>query len=86
MISEAPVGFAVHPSMPNTLKEFVQLVRSNPTKYEYGCADEGTFLHIAGEHGKFANRNLPIQHIPYRGSGQSLPALMAGEISMTADT
>ncbi|MCF8195135.1 MAG: hypothetical protein K9J38_03955 [Polynucleobacter sp.] len=33
-----------------------------------------------------ANRNLPIQHIPYRGSGQSLPALMAGEISMTADT
>ncbi|MCF8195136.1 MAG: hypothetical protein K9J38_03960 [Polynucleobacter sp.] len=33
MISEAPVGFAVHPSIPNTLKEFVQLVRSNPTKY-----------------------------------------------------
>lgn len=86
MISEAPVGFAVHPSMPNTLKEFVQLVRSNPTKYQYGSAGEGTFLHIAGEQLKLANGNLPIQHIPYRESGQSLPALMAGEISMTADT
>jgi tripartite-type tricarboxylate transporter receptor subunit TctC len=29
---------------------------------------------------------LPLQHIPYKGSGASLPALMAGEISMTADT
>ena len=86
MIGEAPVGFAVHPSMPNTLKEFVQLVRSNPTKYQYGSAGEGTFLHIAGEQLKLANGNLPIQHIPYRGSGQSLPALMAGEVSMTADT
>ena len=86
VIGEAPIAFAVNPSMPNTFKEFVELVRSNPTKYSYGSSGEGTFLHYAGERLKQTVGNFPIQHIPYRGSGASLPALMAGEISMTSDS
>ena len=86
VIGEAPIAFAVNPTMPNTFKDFVELVRANPTKYSYGSSGEGTFLHYSGERLKQAVGNFPIQHVPYRGSGASLPALMAGEISMTSDT
>ncbi len=86
VIGEAPIAFAFNPSMPATFKEYVDLVRANPTKYSYGSSGEGTFLHYAGERLKATLGQLPVLHIPYKGSGASLPALMAGEISMTADT
>jgi tripartite-type tricarboxylate transporter receptor subunit TctC len=86
VIGEAPIAFAFNPSMPATFKEYVSQVRANPTKYSYGSSGEGTFLHYAGERLKVTLGQLPLQHIPYKGSGASLPALMAGEISMTADT
>ena len=86
VIGEAPIAFAVNPSMPKTFKEFVELVKNNPTKYSYGSSGEGTFLHYAGERLKQSVGNFPIQHVPYRGSGASLPAVMAGEVSMTSDT
>ena len=86
VIGEAPIAFAFNPAMPSTFKEFVEQVRANPSKFAYGSSGEGTFLHYAGERLKVTLGGLPLQHIPYKGSGASLPALMGGEISMTADT
>ena len=86
VIGQAPIAFAFNPTMPATFKEYVDQVKANPTKFSYGSSGEGTFLHYAGERLKVTLGQLPLQHIPYKGSGASLPALMAGEISMTADT
>ena len=86
IVGGAPVAFAVHPSMPNTLKGVVAIARAKPGQIQYGSPGEGTFLHLAAERLKKEAGGIDIQHIPYKGSAQSLPALIGGHIALSVDT
>ncbi|RQP23118.1 Bug family tripartite tricarboxylate transporter substrate binding protein [Piscinibacter terrae] len=86
LISSVPQVIVVNPQrMPvNDLKGFLELVRKNPGKYNYGSAGNGTSHHLAGELFKLQTKTF-ITHIPYRGAGPALQDLIAGQVDMMFD-
>jgi tripartite-type tricarboxylate transporter receptor subunit TctC len=80
-----PNVLLVHPSVPaKDLREFIQLLKSNPDKYSFGSAGNGTSQHISGELFK-TMAGVRMQHIPYRGSGQMIPELLGGNLPVAFD-
>jgi tripartite-type tricarboxylate transporter receptor subunit TctC len=76
----APLYLAVHPSVPvKSMDEFVVYVRSNPSKINYGSSGVGSLHHLSMEALK-AHYKLEMTHIPFRGTGQSVPALLGGHV------
>lgn len=65
-------------------KEFLDLMRKNPGRYNYGSAGSGTSHHLAGELFKQQTRTF-ITHIPYRGAGPALQDLISGNVDMMFD-
>lgn len=72
----------VHPSLPvKTVKEFIALAKRRPGTLNYGSAGTGSASHLGGE--LFRSRaGIDIMHIPYKGTGQSLIDLIAGQTQM----
>jgi tripartite-type tricarboxylate transporter receptor subunit TctC len=68
----------------NNFKEFVDFVKKNPGKLNYGSAGGGTSHHLAGELFKLQTGTF-ITHIPYRGAGPALQDLIAGQVDMMFD-
>lgn len=80
-----PNVLLVHPSVPaNTLAEFITLLKANPDKYNFGSAGVGTSQHISGELFKTL-AGVKMQHVPYRGSGQMIPELLGGTLTVAVD-
>jgi tripartite-type tricarboxylate transporter receptor subunit TctC len=70
----------VHPSVPaRTLKEFIQIARSQPGKLNYGSGGVGTTTHLAPELLQSLTR-IKLVHVPYKGSGQALIGLISGQV------
>jgi len=86
VVGDAPIVFAVSPSTKGSFKDLIEYARINPGKLQYGSAGEGTYLHIVGERLKYELGGLDIQHIPFRGSAQAIPALIGNQVNMTVDT
>lgn len=62
-----------------TLPELIAAAKAAPGSLAYGTAGIGTTHHLAGElFVKMAN--VSMMHVPYRGDGASLVALLAGDI------
>jgi tripartite-type tricarboxylate transporter receptor subunit TctC len=71
-----------HASVPaGTLKELIALARSKPGQLRYGSGGIGSVHHLSMEALKTALK-LEIVHVPYKGAGQAVPALLAGEVSL----
>jgi tripartite-type tricarboxylate transporter receptor subunit TctC len=80
-----PNVLLVHPSVPvKNLGEFIELLKSNPEKYSFGSAGNGTSQHISGELFK-TMAGVKMQHVPYRGSGQMMPDLLGGNLLVAVD-
>jgi tripartite-type tricarboxylate transporter receptor subunit TctC len=65
-------------------KDFIELVRKNPGKYNFASAGSGTSHHLAGELFKQQTRTF-ITHIPYRGAGPALQDLISGNVDIMFD-
>ena len=63
---------------------FIELIRKNPAKFNYGSAGGGTSHHLAGELFKLQTKTF-ITHIPYRGAGPALQDLIGGNVDMMFD-
>ncbi len=63
---------------------FLDHLRKNPGRLNYGSAGAGTSHHLAGELFKQQTKTF-ITHIPYRGAGPSLQGLIAGDVEMMFD-
>ena len=80
-----PNVLVVHPSVPaNTLREFIALLKANPTQYSFGSAGVGTSQHISGELFN-SMAGVKMQHVPYRGSGPMIPELLGGTLPVAVD-
>ncbi|MGJ7492222.1 Bug family tripartite tricarboxylate transporter substrate binding protein [Variovorax sp. ZT4R33] len=70
----------INPEVMNvtTLKEFVDLVKANPGKYNYASTGNG-----AGTHMAFAEFNsrlgLQMTHVPYKGGPEAISSVVKGE-------
>ena len=85
MVASVPHVLVVNPkNVPGDFKAFMQMVRNNPGKFNYGSAGGGTSHHLAGELFKLQSKTF-ITHIPYRGAGPALQDLMAGNVDMMFD-
>ena len=81
LTARAPLFLAVHPSLPvANFTEFVALVKSKPGTFSYGSSGVGSIHHLTVESIKAA-LGLDLLHIPYKGTGQSVPAVVAGQVS-----
>ncbi len=77
----------VHPSVQaQTVQEFVALGRRPEAKLAYGSPGIGNTIHLAGA--LFAARaKTSMVHVPYKGGGPAVAALLGGEIqAMFANT
>lgn len=82
MLSTSALFLAVHESFPATnLQELVAAVKAKPGFYTYGSSGIGSLHHLTMEAFK-AGLGLDILHVPYKGTGQSVPALVSGQVSM----
>ncbi len=82
MTAKAPLYLALHPSLPaNNIQEMIVLAKANPGKYSYGSSGIGSTHHLAMESLK-ATLGLDIVHVPYKGTGQSVPAVVGGQVQM----
>jgi len=80
--ARAPLYLAVHPKVGvSTFKELVALAKAKPGTLTYGSSGIGSTHHLSMEAIKSA-LNLDITHVPFKGSGQSVPALVGGQVDM----
>lgn len=77
-----PTALVVHPSVAATsVAELIALAKARPGQLNYGSGGAGTPSHIIGEVFKHSAR-LEITHVPYKGTGQSINDLIAGQIQI----
>jgi tripartite-type tricarboxylate transporter receptor subunit TctC len=85
-LAEAPSILAVNPSFPvHSVKELIALARSKPKQIHYASAGTGTSTHLAAalfEH----LAGVELVHVPYKGGGPAIIAVIAGEVPITFGT
>ena len=82
LAARAPLYLAVNPKVPaNTLAEFIALAKSKPGTLNYGSSGVGSTHHLTMEAMK-ASLGLDLTHVPFKGSGQSVPALIGGQVEV----
>ena len=80
LATSAQFVLIVNPSFPaKTPAQLIQLVKAKPGAYSYGSAGQGNVTHLAGELFKHA-AGVDLLHVPYKGSGPALVALLGGQI------
>ncbi len=62
-----------------SLQDLIQEAKAHPGDINYGSSGIGSIQHIAMEAFN-AEAGLRIVHVPYKGSGQSVPAILAGDV------
>ena len=83
VIAEIPLVLVVPSVVPaNTLEELVSLAQKQPGKLTYASGGVGTGGHLAAE--LFAAiAQIRLHHVPYKGSGPTIPDLLAGRVDMS---
>lgn len=81
-IASAPSIGVIHPGVPaKNLQELVALARAKPAAVSFGTAAVGSMGHLSGE---LINRmaGITMQHVPYKGGGQAVIDVVAGQIPL----
>jgi tripartite-type tricarboxylate transporter receptor subunit TctC len=82
LVAEIPYVLTVGPSLPvNSLKELIDYAKANPGKINYGTPGNGSGPHIAVELLKSLTK-IDIVHVPYKGAGPAMAAMLGGEVNM----
>ncbi len=66
------------------VKELLDYAKANPGKLNYGSAGNGTTHHLAVELFKTMT-GAQLTHVPYKGAGPLMPALLGGEVDLAFD-
>jgi tripartite-type tricarboxylate transporter receptor subunit TctC len=83
LVSIQDIMLAANPKLPaNDLKELISYARANPGKLNFGSSGAGSAPHLAAE--LFAKMaGVKMVHVPYKGSGESQSATLAGHVDLT---
>lgn len=81
LVADQPNILVAHPSLPaKTLPEFIALARKQPGKLNYGSAGVGSGTHLAMEL-LLLSQKVDLVHVPYKGTGPALTAVLGNEIN-----
>jgi tripartite-type tricarboxylate transporter receptor subunit TctC len=81
-LASSPNIFVAHPSVnARNFKELVALAKSKPKSLSFGTAGVASVGHLTGE---LINTlaGIDLQHVPYKGSGQTVIDVLAGQIQL----
>lgn len=67
-----------------TVSDFISWCKANPGKVNLASSGSGTSVHLSGELFKTMT-GCNMLHVPYKGAGPALPALIAGEVHVMFD-
>ena len=82
LLGKAPNLLSVHLSFPpKTVKELIALSKKRPGEVNYVSSGIGTSVHLSAELFQYMT-GIKWTHVPYRGGGPGLVALLAGEVSL----
>jgi tripartite-type tricarboxylate transporter receptor subunit TctC len=82
LIGTSPLYLVAHPSVrASSFRELIALAKAEPGKLNYGSSGTGSIHHLATEALK-AGLGLDLVHVPYKGTGQSVPALLGGQVAL----
>ncbi len=80
-----PNVLVVNPSLPvKTTQELIAYAKNNPGKLNYGSPGYGTSPQLSSELFKTMT-HTSIVHVPFKGAGPSIAALLANEVQMMID-
>ena len=66
----------------NTYAEFLKVAKER--KLRFASSGVGSSIHLSGELFKLAT-GLDMVHVPFRGSGEAMPALISGNVNLMFD-
>ena len=80
LVATTPYLLVVNPGVKaNSLKEFIELAKSQPGKLNYASAGTGTTTQLAMEMLKTA-AGIDVVHVPYNGNGPANAATLGGQV------
>ena len=81
-LSSFPNVLVVHPAVPvKTVKDLIALAKAKPGTLNYGSAGTATGTHLSAELFKHMT-GTDMVHVPYKGGGAAMPALMGGQVQL----
>jgi tripartite-type tricarboxylate transporter receptor subunit TctC len=84
-LAAVPNLLAINPSVPaKDMKEFVELLKKNPTKYSFATSRTAGIGHMMGELFLTAT-NTDMVHIPYKGAGPAVLDVIGGQVPVLFD-
>ena len=82
LVAITPNILVAHPSVPvKTIKELIALAKAKPGALNFPSAGVGSSSHLAGELLK-SLAGISMVHIPFKGGGPALVAVIAGEVQI----
>ncbi|HRE12752.1 MAG TPA: tripartite tricarboxylate transporter substrate binding protein [Usitatibacteraceae bacterium] len=67
-----------------TVPELIALAKKDPGKLNYATSGIGTISHLTSEHFA-AMAGIKLTHVPYKGTQQSIPDLIGGQVQILFD-
>jgi len=82
VMARAPNALVAHPSLPaGSVKELIELARSQPGKVNYGSGGNGSTPHLAGAMFS-AMAGIALTHVPYKGTAPATADLIGGQVQI----
>jgi len=86
LLARLPQLIVVRADSPfKTLSDLIVYAKANPGKLSFGSAGNGNTSHLGGEMLQ-AQASIKMEHIPYKGSGPVVVAMLGGEIDLMFDS
>ena len=85
-VTSSPLVVAVHPSVPaKSIRELIAYAKKSPGKLNYGSSGNGSAPHLGAV--LFSRvAGVDMVHVPYKGGGPAVQALLAGDIQLSFAT
>ncbi|MGZ8155301.1 MAG: tripartite tricarboxylate transporter substrate binding protein [Burkholderiales bacterium] len=81
-LATTPYVLLAHPSVPaKNTRDLVVLAKARPGVLNYASAGAGSATHLSGELLKTLS-GTAIVHVPYKGTGPAVTALLSGEVDL----
>ncbi len=81
-LASAPLTLVTHPLVPaRNVKEVIALSQKRSGGLNFGSNGTGTTSHLSGELFRLSGK-AQLTHIPYKGAGAVIAALIGGEVDM----
>lgn len=82
LVSASPYVVVANPKVPaQDIRELIEHARRNPGKLSFGSSGTGAASHLSAELFK-SLAGIDLLHVPYKGTGQAVTDLLAGQIDL----